>query len=128
MKFHYTNSKALAKDTKRKKDILDEQSTVQSAISANYSPINEDTNNPHHPSIFIKVQYATPLENVQSKLKNSAITNKLLDQNIVKEIINLNALYVCTAEIDQPNFANNKIKDQDVLQKAINSKITNKVD
>ena len=111
LKFHYETSIALAKDTKRKKHILDKKITVQSAVSANYSPINKDTNNPYHLSIFINDQYAILLENIQSNSKNSAITNILLYQNVVKEIINLNALDICTEDIDHPHSANNKIKE-----------------
>ena len=86
MKFHYTNSIALAKDTKRKKDTLDETSTVQAAISEFYSPMNEDTNNPYPLSILTKDKFATPIENVQSNLKNSAIITTLLDQTVVKKL------------------------------------------
>ena len=125
LKFHYENSIALAKDTKRKKDILDEQYIVQSAIYEKYPPMNEDTNNIYLPSIFIKNQYSTLLENIQSNLKNSAITTKLLNQTVVKNIINLNTIDVCTAEIVHLNSANNNIKEQDVLQKAIYSKVLN---
>ena len=61
-KFHYANSIALDKDTKRKTDILGEQYNDQSAIYENHPPMNENTNNPYPPSILTEDQYSTQLK------------------------------------------------------------------
>ena len=65
--------------------------------------------------MLIKDQHATQLENIQSNLNNAAIITKLLDRTLVKNIMNLNEIDVCTVEIDQLNSAKNNIKEQNVL-------------
>ena len=72
--------------------------------------MNEDTNNTYLLSILIEDQYSTLLENIKSNLTNSAITTNILDQTVVQNIINLNAIDIRAVEIVKLNTNNHIYK------------------
>ena len=105
--------------------MLNEGVSTQQHIFAD-SLINEGKNNPRHHSIFTKEHYNTLLKYLRPNFGNTDLTNKILDQVVIREIIKTNATEVCIKVNGQPTKEAETIKEHHE-EKKINSKIIDNV-
>ena len=126
MKLSPDSSTDLNEGNNGKKGIIENQSPIQSIVSANTSLIGKDKSNLHHHSIFTKNPFHTIIKNIRSNDENTDLNTKLSDQVVVREEKNANLFDVSIMNYHSPP-TNDSITELDVANEYNNSTIMENV-